>query len=156
MCRIQKRVKQICWGPALGWIDFLDTCHVVLNCCGTPNPKFQYEMLLFHLAQCLRVTLKSAHTKMLFEIFKDCAKNKFCSLVCLKAQNDEKLNKFSFFFFWAGQKPFCPFWGPIRKLFTNWNFQQQKFPVIFLKLKLSCACAVQAHGKICRFLRIKI
>ena len=134
MCRIQKRVKQICWGPALGWIDFLDTCHVVLNCCETPNPKFQYEMLLFHLAQCLRVTLKSAHTKMLFEIFKDCAKNKFCSLVCLKAQNDEKLNKFSFFFFWAGQKPFCPFWGPKIK------FKLKLFPKfspgrLFLEVK---------------------
>ena len=58
---------------AVGWGDFcfvLCTCHVVVDCYGTPNPKFYFDLLLFHLAQGLKrpqkmlpVTLKSAHTK---------------------------------------------------------------------------------------------
>ena len=49
---------------------YLGTCHVVVDCYGTPNPKFYFDLLLFHLAQGLKrpqkmlpVTLKSAHTK---------------------------------------------------------------------------------------------
>ena len=29
----------------------LATCHVVVDCYGTPNPKFNFVLLLFHLAQ---------------------------------------------------------------------------------------------------------
>ena len=43
------------------------TCHVVVDCYGIPNPKFYFDLLLFHLAEgltrppkILPVTLKSA------------------------------------------------------------------------------------------------
>ena len=46
-------------GQGVGWSDLLkknlDTCHVVLNCYGTPNPNFYFDLLLFNLAQGLRV-----------------------------------------------------------------------------------------------------
>ena len=38
----------------LGWSDFrkkmLGTCHVVVDCSGTSNPKFYFDLLLFHPA----------------------------------------------------------------------------------------------------------
>ena len=46
--------------PTVGWSDvfknILDTCHVVLDCNGTLNTKCHFDLLLFHLAQGLRVT----------------------------------------------------------------------------------------------------
>ena len=73
-------------------------CHVVVNCheChGTPNPKFHFGLLLFHLAQgltvpqqILPVTLKSA--KKSLKMYWLHLKN--CSLVYLKAKIEEKLN----------------------------------------------------------------
>ena len=52
--------------PGVGWRDFLKnnfgTLHVVVDCSGTPNPKFYFHLLLFHLAQGL--------TKIVFKIFK--------------------------------------------------------------------------------------
>ena len=71
----------------------LDTCHAVLDCYGTPNPKLHFDLLLFlfHLAQGLGVpqtdlpvTIKSAHKKF-FHIFKGCTWNKISSLLYLKA-----------------------------------------------------------------------
>ena len=37
----------------------LATCHFVVDCSGTPNPKFYIDLLLFHLAHGLRKPLKS-------------------------------------------------------------------------------------------------
>ena len=62
--------SNICKGGGIFGEKNLGTCHVVVNCheChGTPNPKFHFGLLLFHLAQgltvpqqILPVTLKSA------------------------------------------------------------------------------------------------
>ena len=34
----------------------MGTCHIVVYCFGTPNPKFHFDLLLFHLAQGLKNT----------------------------------------------------------------------------------------------------
>ena len=87
-------LADMCQLWTLGWCNFmktiLDTCHVVLDCYGTPNLKFHFDLLLIHLVLSLRgpkkilpVTLKSA--KKCFHIFKSCTWNKISSLVYEKA-----------------------------------------------------------------------
>ena len=91
----------------LGWSDFLrknlGTCHVVLVYCGTSNPKFHFDLLLFHLMQgltgpqkILSVTLKSAKLNFSFNIFNGCTGIEICSLVYLKYKKEEKLKKIVF------------------------------------------------------------
>ena len=91
----------------VGWSDFLrknlGTCHVVLVCCGTPNPKFHFDLLLFHLMQgltgpqkILSLTLKSAKLNFSFNIFNGCTGIEICSLVYLKYKKEEKLKKIVF------------------------------------------------------------
>ena len=79
----------------VGWRDFrkkiLGTCHVVVDCSGTPNLKFYLDLLLFHLAQgltSLRKPLKSLKSP------KMSTQQKF-----LKTKNEEKLFKKCFTIF---------------------------------------------------------
>ena len=86
------------------------TWHVVVHCSGTSNSKFYYDLLLFHLAhgktrlqktpKIPKKGLKSAHTQILFDIFKGFTWNKICSLFDLIAKKEEKLEeKFCFTIF---------------------------------------------------------
>ena len=62
----------------------LGTCHVVVDCYGTPNPKFHFDLLLFHLAQGFtrpQKTPKIHETKF---------------VTYLKAKNEETLEKIFF------------------------------------------------------------
>ena len=74
----------------VGWSDFrerknLGTCHVVVDCSGTPNSKFYFNLLLFHLAQGFtrpqktpkisKKDIKSAK-KNLFDILKNSSETK--------------------------------------------------------------------------------
>ena len=105
----------------------LDTCHVVIDGYGNPKSKISLWSVAFSLGTRpqrawanLPVTLKSATELLLFNILKHNT-----SWVYLKAKNEEKLpNKI--FFYWPGQKPFCPFWVPKLKL------KKLIFPKFFL------------------------
>ena len=62
----------------------LGTCYVLVDCFGTPNPKFHFDLLLFHLAQgltgpqnILLATLKSLRKKMFFTFLKVAPETKF-------------------------------------------------------------------------------
>ena len=81
------------------------------NCLRTPNSKFFFEMLLINLAQSLR--------KFLFYIFKGCAWNKICFLLCLKAKHGQKLKKFVYPL--TRSNKICPFWGIIFFEFSIWQ-----------------------------------
>ena len=89
----------------IGWRDFwrkkLGTCHVVVDCYGTPNRKFYFDLLLFHLAQALTRSRKitkipkkrpKISTQNFFNnIFKCFTRIKICSLFYLKAKNEKHL-----------------------------------------------------------------
>ena len=120
----------------LGWSDFwkknLGTWHVVVDCFGTLNLKFYFDLLLFHLAQDLTKPQKilkkpkkhqNQPKNALFNIFKGFTWNKICSLFYSKAKNEEKLPKF-FLYFCLGKIPVSPF---LRKKITK-NF---KFWILF-------------------------
>ena len=99
------------------------------------------------------VPLKWATTKHLLYNLKGCAWNKMFSLLCLKAKIEENLTKIG----QIGQKQICPFWGQTNFEFYFWwlvfglkegiwkfkKIYMFKVPVIFLKWKICCACAVQ-------------
>ena len=63
-----------------------DTCHVVLDCYGTPIPKFHSDLFLFHLGeggglrgpeQILLVTLKSREKKLFLPFLNVASETKF-------------------------------------------------------------------------------
>ena len=92
----------------------LDTCHVVLDCYVTPNTKFHFDLMLFHLTQDLRrpekillVTIKKKKNSFTFYF----TLNTIVFLVDLKAKTEKKLKLFS-----IDQNLFCLFWGPRIKL----------------------------------------
>ena len=82
------------------------SCCTSIDCYGTPNPKLYFDLLLFHLAQGFTRTqktlkipnkgLKTAHKKMLLDIFKKFIWNKICSFFSLKAKNEDKLKNIFF------------------------------------------------------------
>ena len=97
--------------------NILGTCHVVVDCSGTSNPKFYFDLLLFHPAhgktrpqktpKIPQKGLKSAK-KILFDILKGFTCNKMCSLFFLRRKMKRNLKKY-FFYYFVGQKPFSPF-----------------------------------------------
>ena len=79
----------------------LGTCHVVVHCSGTTNPKFYFDLLLFHLAHGLTRPQKTpkipkkglnSEKKYFYLLFlKVSPETKKVSLFYLKAKNEEKL-----------------------------------------------------------------
>ena len=88
----------------------LDTSHVVLNCYGTLNPKFHFEILY-----CFLIWRRAAEK---FDCYPKMGKKKKTFLEPApegnvffdfkKAKNKEKLKKLVFYC--LDQKQFCPFW----------------------------------------------
>ena len=160
----------------------LGTWHVVVDCFGTLNLKFYFDLLLFHLAQDLTKPQKilkkpkkhqNQPKNALFNIFKGFTWNKICSLFYSKAKNEEKLPKF-FLYFFRSKTGFAIFEKKITKNFKFWilfffncslmlkkvspNFQKIvlifKVPVIFWKWKLCHVCAARALSTIHQFIKI--
>ena len=73
----------------------LGTCHVVVDCSGTSNPKFYFDLMLFHLA----------HGKTRPQKTPKISKKKF---PYFKLKTKRNLTKHLFYYF-LGQKPFSPF-----------------------------------------------
>ena len=84
-------------------------------------------------------TLKSAHTKIVFYIFKGCTWNKMCSLFYFKAKNEEKLEKNIFLLFVRSKIVFAIF-EKEKKYLTNSKFE-------------FCFCQLFFHAR-WRFLQI--
>ena len=162
----------------------LGTCHVVVDCYGTPNPKCYFDLLIFHLAQGFtrpqktpkipKKGIKSAHTKFKY-IFKEFIWNKMCSLFYLKAKMKRNSKFFKTFFrsntillFLKNKKILNNLWFWIiflaiglwckRKVLANFqkNIFIFKAPVISLKWKFCHAWAASASGKIRWFLGIEL
>ena len=98
----------------------LDTCHVVPNCCRTPIPKFNLEMLLEQgLRKCW--LLPKNGPKHFFTRFWSLQKQTFL------------------FFLVQSKKTLCPFWGHKMKylqiLILNFSFDECSFKYIYIFLR---------------------
>ena len=116
----------------------MGTCHDVVDCSGTSNPKVYFDLLLFHLAhgktrpQKTPKIHKKAYNqqKKCYLTFLKVLPETKCFLYFFKAKNIEKNSIKYFVYYFLVQKPFSPFFKNkkntkqpliLNSIFGNWS-----------------------------------